>query len=661
MTIQDFGVYAGRQTIELAPDCHTKPIILIGGLNGGGKTTFLDSLQLCLYGNQAKISNRGSLSYDDYLANCIHKGNGATSASIEIEFQQRRNGIEHNYKVLRSWAINNQKCKEHFVVVKNGELDQVAINNWGEHVDRFLPKQIAPLFFFDGEKVEEYADPAKTPDLISTAIHGLLGLDTITSLLSDLTILEKRKRLSKMQIEEIEKLQEFEKELIHKQSSLDAMRQKQAHIKTVELVKISRKLDVVMSELHNKGGHLYEQRSKLENSLHESIERKNLMEACLRDHASGVLPLLLIEPLIDKLKIEIDQCNKVRTAKLEKEIITKQNYDFLEFLSDNSNDSKLLSKTQQYLTTQISKLDEILKHSARLIPSNQTESSIKTIKFHFQEELANETKKLNQELEEVLEKIEIVTAEIDRIPSLETIKELVQEKESLEKSKASLLDEIESQSLEIKRRASELERLQLSLKKQYEGAAINAQGQEDDKRVIEYITKSQKSLKQYKKNVIHKHIKQIQNLVLDRFSYLSRKGSLISKIEICPDTFEISLYDKKKGKYGSERLSAGERQILSIAILWGLANASNRPLPTIIDTPLGRLDSIHRDNLVDNYFPQASHQIILLSTDKEIGENERRRIKNSISKEYTLDFDESKGQTKIVEGYFPKESYNHVH
>ena len=53
-------------------------------------------------------------------------------------------------------------------------------------------------------------------------------------------------------------------------------------------------------------------------------------------------------------------------------------------------------------------------------------------------------------------------------------------------------------------------------------------------------------------------------------------------------------------------------------MLWALGRTSGRPLPVIIDTPLARLDSDHRRLLVENYFPQASHQVILLSTDTEV-------------------------------------------
>ena len=102
------------------------------------------------------------------------------------------------------------------------------------------------------------------------------------------------------------------------------------------------------------------------------------------------------------------------------------------------------------------------------------------------------------------------------------------------------------------------------------------------------------------------------------------------------------------------RLSAGEQQLLAIALLWGLANASGRQLPVAIDTPLGRLDSEHRQHLVERYFPQASHQVLLLSTDTEIREEEVGvlRSQSSIAREYLLDYHPKKRQTTVKPGYF---------
>jgi len=82
--------------------------------------------------------------------------------------------------------------------------------------------------------------------------------------------------------------------------------------------------------------------------------------------------------------------------------------------------------------------------------------------------------------------------------------------------------------------------------------------------------------------------------------------------------------------------------------------AHPRQLPVAIDTPLGRLDSEHRNHLVDRYFPQASYQVILLSTDTEIRHEEVERLREAeaISREYRLEYDPKQRQTAVVAGYF---------
>lgn len=133
-----------------------------------------------------------------------------------------------------------------------------------------------------------------------------------------------------------------------------------------------------------------------------------------------------------------------------------------------------------------------------------------------------------------------------------------------------------------------------------------------------------------------------------------RHDAIVYRVQIDTETFRLVLYDHNGECLPKHRLSAGEKQILAIAFLWGLANASGRQLPVAIDTPLGRLDSEHRNHLVDRYFPQASHQVMLLSTDTEIRAEEvgRLRAAGAIAREYRLEYDPKQRQTAVVPGYF---------
>jgi DNA sulfur modification protein DndD len=94
--------------------------------------------------------------------------------------------------------------------------------------------------------------------------------------------------------------------------------------------------------------------------------------------------------------------------------------------------------------------------------------------------------------------------------------------------------------------------------------------------------------------------------------------------------------------------------LLATSLLWGLARACRRPVPTVIDTPLGRLDSSHRRHLIERYFPKASHQVLLLSTDEEIVNTYYDALKPYVSRTYHLIHDEDFGKTKIKKGYFDK-------
>jgi DNA sulfur modification protein DndD len=72
----------------------------------------------------------------------------------------------------------------------------------------------------------------------------------------------------------------------------------------------------------------------------------------------------------------------------------------------------------------------------------------------------------------------------------------------------------------------------------------------------------------------------------------------------------------------------------------------------VIDTPLGRLDASHRSNLIERYFPNASHQVLLLSTDEEIDEKYYEKLKPWVGRSYLLEFDDSIGATRVKPGYF---------
>ncbi|MDY7014083.1 MAG: DNA sulfur modification protein DndD, partial [Cyanobacteriota bacterium] len=172
--------------------------------------------------------------------------------------------------------------------------------------------------------------------------------------------------------------------------------------------------------------------------------------------------------------------------------------------------------------------------------------------------------------------------------------------------------------------------------------------------LIQSAAKVQQTLKHFRERLTLKKLNKLEVEVTGCFRHLLHKSNLVHRVAIDSQTFSLSLFDPQGHPLPKHRLSAGEKQLLAIAFLWGLARVSGRNLPVAIDTPLGRLDSSHRTNLVERYFPQASSQVLLLSTDTEIGPAEVRQLReqNAIAREYLLKYDPDRRQTTVEPGYF---------
>jgi DNA sulfur modification protein DndD len=175
--------------------------------------------------------------------------------------------------------------------------------------------------------------------------------------------------------------------------------------------------------------------------------------------------------------------------------------------------------------------------------------------------------------------------------------------------------------------------------------------QEDASRMIYHSSKARQTLEAFKQEVVSHHIRRLERFMVEALRELLRKSDLVSDVTIDPTTFTIQLRDAGWGLLAVDQLSAGERQLVAVALLWALAKASGQAAPTVIDTPLGRLDSQHRARLVDRYFPFAGGQVILLSTDEEIDAGLYQRLEPRISRSFTIRYDETAGGSVVSDGY----------
>ena len=106
----------------------------------------------------------------------------------------------------------------------------------------------------------------------------------------------------------------------------------------------------------------------------------------------------------------------------------------------------------------------------------------------------------------------------------------------------------------------------------------------NDEHIIKTSAKVQQTLKLFKEKLTLKKLNKLETEVKDCFLYLLHKSNLINRVTIDSDRFKLALYDINGQPFPKQRLSAGEKQLLAIAFLWGLARVSGRNLPIAIDT-----------------------------------------------------------------------------
>jgi DNA sulfur modification protein DndD len=653
LVVHDFGVYGGRQTITLTPT-RGRPITLFGGLNGGGKTTLLDALQLGLYGGAARCSNRNGLAYDDFLRRCVHRGAPSAESAIELAFRHTANGREQQFRLHRSWKANATTCRESFHVLRDGELDKVATEHWAEQVEDFIPARIAHLFLFDGEKVESYAELGGAPDLIATAIQNLLGLDIVERLIADLGVLERRKVSETKAPTETNRSEDLRAQITELEASRLTLAKERAAAANM-LDRRRAELKAIDERYRREGGLLFEQRASLEAEQIAGERQLTAAQRELRDLAAGTAPLLMVRGLLEAVAARSsgeaasrrrDETNRAideeYVSLLASEPVTgfqpAQRRALKEELKRRSAERR--TKGLQPIVLNLAadtrgQLDALLGSeldatNERLCAAIAHEHGVSSNLDHARERLAAAPNP--DALAGILAAREATTSEVNRLTSEQAARD--EQISSLERDIAQLT--------EREARLAEAE-------------ARGRFAQDDVTRMMTHSIKVRGTLGRFREAVIDRHVSRIERLVLESFQQLVRKKTLVAELKIDPRTFALELRGSDRTLVTPDRLSAGERQLLAIALLWGLGRASGRPLPTVIDTPLGRLDSVHRHHLVTRYFPQASHQVLLLSTDEEIVGDYYTALKPSINRTYRLRFDEEEARTIVEPGYLEGE------
>nr|WP_259284696.1 AAA family ATPase [Pseudomonas sp. 1079] len=205
LSVLDFRVFSGAHGFDLVPKIKrgkNAPIVLFGGLNGGGKTTILSALKLALYGKGVLGSGATVAEYHQYLRECIHRAHNSiakpTRAAVELTFRYAQYGVISSYQLTRDWFVDHAgKVKEGLIISRDGHpLTELSYDQAQAFLNELIPIGVSELFFFDGEKIASLAEET-SGDALRESINKLLGLDLIDRLHSDLSVIIRGRSIKK--------------------------------------------------------------------------------------------------------------------------------------------------------------------------------------------------------------------------------------------------------------------------------------------------------------------------------------------------------------------------------------------------------------------------------------------------------------------------------
>ena len=666
LVVRNFGLFRGEQSLDLQPrgEGVCRPMILVGGHNGAGKTTLLEAVRVCLHGRLALGPRVTEAAYHNYLRERLHRAvdldSAAAYASVGLEFEYSHLGKKCRYFVQRGWEPRGASgVKEGIRVLRDGEpLDDVDSALWSDFVRSLVPPGVAQLFFFDGEKIKRLAEEETEALTLGESIKALLGLDLVERLQADLDIFSARQARRTARAKTARRLRELDKELTNLHGELEKHEQDVRNL-TDDHAQLEAKILEVEERLVQGGEGLTSRREDLRQEEANLSAELVATEKSARDLLDGAAPLLLCAQTGARLVRQLD----LEGARGDWEIGREQAHDVVRTirarLTAPSNRchhldddaacwvAQTIDETDNELAVPPDKLrDVVVFHAFSDADRQACTHAVQVAAPTLAQQISLQaTKLLSLEAE-----LRDCRTRLNRVPDAADLTPIVAEMSGLQEKQARVALEItlgRERRSALQKEVSVRERERSRLE-QEEIASERASAR------LALATQARDVAGDYLRRLTIAKTAELQQQALESFQQLSRKDDFVQHLRINPETFAVSLYDSRGEIIPKSSLSAGEKQIYAISLLWGMAKVSRRPLPMIVDTPLGRLDSRHRANLVQHYFPAAAHQVVLLSTDTEVDRFHYEHLRDRTSHSYRLV--DRRGWTEAQEGYFWKEA-----
>lgn len=654
--LHNFGIYKGTHEVCLSDKVGERNIVLVGGLNGRGKTTFHDAILIALYGKQAlKYVQEKTRSFDNLLYDHInkHATDKETYVAVSLHLDD---GTE--LRVKRSWTVINNKVTHQVSVEKNGVLDKYLGDNWGYYIEEILPFGIARFFFFNNEKITQLADDTSF-EQIKSSIKSAIGVSAIESAIQHADTVIRRKKSVIAAFEQSE--ENIEYQAVEKQIADIEKRQaegtKQAHELERKCENLSATAEATERDFWSSGGDL----SRNRDAIKQEMKNISSMVAKINEEIQllaidASTPLFMCRSLVSQSYEAELSSQDASVKRYSNRIIAELHRQIIERLSDSGlkdSDLNLVKRIiNEIVVDHVPKIDEPdstnnISATSMMLYQKLITEIFQSVPLHIQTLVSrvnsqeNELMSLDAHLGTADEKT-LAMQLFDVLKSIEAERAIA---ERDYKNQLELLD-----SLARQREILVSKRYQL-----IKSIVEKEQANDDNARIVRYAAMSIDVLSEFKTRLQREKVQQLSERVTECFHELVDKDSLVKNILIDPDNLDVTIFDYDDNTVLKTQLSAGEQQMFAVAIVWALALTSGYKAPVVIDTPMARLDSAHRTNFVTKYLPSASSQVMVLSTDEEITGHYLDLIRKNVLDYYTLLYRDEEQCTSIIHGYFGEE------
>ncbi len=641
ISIENFGPFRESQSLNfnVLPN---KPVVLIKALNGSGKTTLLTALQVGLYGYKGANTTRRS-DYDQLIAG-LQRGDAPGNSKIRINLIVDVAGIHKPISLQREWVRQGSSLVEQLSISSEGVNDAGLVDGWDEFINGILPAELVQLFLFDGEKIEALANPDHLPDLLRRATEAFLGLGGIDALVNDLKAIERRANIkNKGGSDEAREMragiERYEQQCDEFSQRIAILSQQQGSLlNTLDQAKIA--LDRFTSKASRNGLSAFQEAAQLKSLVDAAAKQQKEARAALVDAIGNpVLPLVWLGPFWQDYKNQWENDHQLQRASLLTHEFQKRDQRLLKTISLPSESLKAL---KQALAQDLLQLKSNLQGKPLFVPSTNPEE----IQFKLDEAIELVEARANAHVDAALS---LARAEqsVGQIPAEEQLADVFA---SLQKHIKSVshaemqVDEVAHKLAEARSSLAHAEirlnSLKHRLKTEFKEEALAQHG-------LEAAARTKKVLRLFRERLLASKAQWLSETITNEFKQLLHKKNMISRVEVDPNSYSVAIVNTTGKALPMERLSAGERQILAIAVLSALIRERKGRFPVVVDTPLARLDQKHRETLINNFFARVSHQVLILSTDEEVHGDAYRALRPFMAAEHRFDYDEDQQRTTV--------------